>query len=52
MDAPTAAISQANQPVKWKAYEKLRNEDAIVVIQAAIQLIPPKHLPKLEASET
>ena len=48
MDAPTAATPQANQPVKWKAHEKLRNEDAIAAMQAAIQSIPPEHLLKLE----
>ena len=32
MDTPTATIPKANQLVKWKAYEKLRNEDAIAAI--------------------
>jgi hypothetical protein len=55
MDAPTSvtftATPQANQPAKWKAHEKLRNEDAIAAMQAAIQSIPPEHLLELEAGE-
>ena len=54
MDAPTSVASatpQANQPVKWKAYEKLRNEDAIAAMHAAIQSIPPEHLLKPEAGK-
>jgi len=56
MDAPTpvtpAATPQATQSVKWKAHKKLRNENAIAVMQAAIQLVPPKHLLEPEAGET
>ena len=51
MDTPTAITPEANQSVKWKAHEKLRNENAIIAMQTAIQLIPPEHLLKLEASE-
>jgi len=40
MDAPTlvtpAAAPRETQSVKWKAYEKLRNENAIAVMQVAI----------------
>ena len=50
MDTP-ATTPEANQPVKWKAHKKLRNEDIIAVMQAAIQSIPPKHLLEPEASE-
>ena len=36
MDAPTlvtpAAAPQETQSVKWKAYKKLRNENAIAII--------------------
>ena len=51
MDTPTATTPEANQPVEWKAHEKLRNGDAIAVMQAAIQSIPLKHLLKPEASK-
>ena len=51
MDTHAPTTPKANQPVEWKAYEKLRNEDAIAVIQVAIQLIPFKHLLEPEASK-
>ena len=55
MDAPIlvtpAAAPQETQSVKWKAHKKLRSENAIAVMQAAIQLIPPKHLLKSEAGK-
>ena len=51
MDTPAPTTPEANQPVEWKAHEKLRNEDAIAAMQAAIQLIPPEHLLEPEASE-
>jgi len=54
MDAPTltpAAAPQETQSVKWKAHERLRNENAIAVMQAAIQSILPEHLLEPEASE-
>ena len=55
MDAPTsvtpAAALQETLSVKWKAHKKLKNENMIAVIQAAIQSIPPEHLLKPEADE-
>jgi hypothetical protein len=55
MDAPAlvtpAATPQATHSVKWKAHEKLGNENVIAVMQAAIQSIPPEHLLEPEASE-
>ena len=55
MDAPIsvtpAAAPRETQSVKWKAREKLRNENAIAVMQAAIQSIHPEHLLEPEAGE-
>ena len=36
MDTPIATTPEANRPVEWKAHEKLRNKNAIAVMQAAI----------------
>ena len=51
MDTLTATTPEANQLVKWKAHKKLKNEDTITVIQAAIQLIPSEYLLELKANK-
>ena len=51
MDTPITTTPEANQLVKWKAHKKLRNKNAIVAMQVAIQLIPLKYLLKPKASK-